>query len=309
MLRYSLWTRKGLYRAVLILSAFTQAAAPGPDGETLAVEPETVELREDICYARVDGYELLLDLYTPMDAHEPLPLVVWIHGGGWRGGSKKNCRAAKVLTGYGFAVASVDYRLTDRATFPAQIQDCKGAIRFLRSSASEFGIDPNAVGVWGSSAGGTLAALVGTSGKVKELEGEVGGNLDYSSEVQAVCDWFGRKQFMAFADPNGYDTPRLARVESLFKGTVDQRKQLAKAASPLTHIDKKDPPFLIMHGAKDSVVPVGESEDFYKALKRAGVPAELIVVEEAGHGLSDPKNNEPVRDFFIKHLKKKERTL
>ncbi|HML75043.1 MAG TPA: alpha/beta hydrolase [Anaerohalosphaeraceae bacterium] len=304
MMRATLQTWKGCCRAILILGMLIQGAATCPGEESLEQESGQFDLQENILFAREDGHILLLDLYKPINANKPLPLVVWIHGGGWQAGNKKNC-PAKVLTHDGFAVASINYRLTSQATFPAQIHDCKGAIRFLRSSARTFGIDPNAIGVWGGSAGGSLAALVGTSGKVAFLEGDVGGNLDCSSEVQAVCDWFGRKHFMAFADPNAYDTPRLPRVEALFTGTVDQKKQLAKAISPLTHIDRNDPPFLIMHGRLDPVVAVGESEDFFKALKKAGVSAELIVLEEAGHGFPDPKSFEPVRDFFVKHLKAK----
>ena len=257
---------KVFFCGLLILSAVLSAASSGPGEQPLAGESDRIELKEVICYAKVDGQELLLDFYRPADAHEPLPLVIWIHGGGWRGGDKKNC-PAKVLTQYGFAVASINYRLIDRATFPAQIRDCKGAIRFLRSRASEFGIDPDAFGVWGGSAGGSLAALVGTSGGVKELEGDVGGNLEYSSAVQAACDWFGRKQFIGYADPNSPESKRVPRLTALFSGTIDQRKQIAKAVSPVTHIDKTDPPFLIMHGSQDATVPVEESILFAEARK------------------------------------------
>lgn len=296
-------SRKGLYWGLLIVSAVVQASTQS-GGQPLPKEPGLIDLQENICYAKVDGQDLLLDLYRPKDAGEPLPLIVWIHGGGWQGGDKKHF-PIRGLVQDGFAVASINYRLTGTAIFPAQIHDCKGAIRFLRAHAGRFGIDPNSVGVAGDSAGGHLAALVGTSGGVRNLEGQIGGNTAYSSAVQAVCDWYGPTDFMIFADPDQFDPQRHPVVEALLGGPVDQRKPLARSASPITYVDRKDPPFLIMHGDKDTVVPVQQSRRFYERLKKAGVPAELIVVEEAGHGFPDSKPIEQVRDFFTKTLKKK----
>ena len=128
---------------------------------------------EDIQFAEIDGHKLLLDLHMP-DESRP-PLVVYIHGGGWKGGSRKSCHV-KGLADHGFAVASISYRLTDQAIFPAQIHDCKGAIRWLRANADRLGYSVDRLVVTGSSAGGHLSALLGTSGGVRELEGEVGGN-------------------------------------------------------------------------------------------------------------------------------------
>jgi acetyl esterase/lipase len=137
--------------------------------------PEGVEAARDIEYARPDGTPLLLDLYVPKDARNPLPLVVWIHGGAWRAGSKDRCPAIRV-TKRGYVVASVNYRLSQQAIFPAQIEDCKAAIRWLRANAAKYHVDSERIGVWGSSAGGHLVALLGTSGNVEDLEGSA---LDY----------------------------------------------------------------------------------------------------------------------------------
>ena len=152
-------------------------------------------VKKNMIYASVEGTDLKLDLFIPEKAEGPMPLVVWIHGGGWRSGSKENCRALG-LTEYGFAVASINYRLTDVAMFPAQIHDCKAAIRFLRANAKQHRIDPNRIGVWGSSAGAHLAALMGVTNGNKEVEGNIGKYTQTSSDVQAVCDWCGPTDFM-----------------------------------------------------------------------------------------------------------------
>jgi acetyl esterase/lipase len=287
---------KGLVCGLVVWSAVMQAAS-------LPTAAAGTGLQENICYAQINGQELLLDLYRPAEVNEPLPLIVWIHGGAWQAGDKKFF-PIRGLEQDGFAIASINYRFTDQAIFPAQIHDCKAAIRFLRANAGRFGIDPNSIGAAGDSAGGHLAALVGTSGGVRELEGRVGGNLEYSSTVRAVCDWYGPTDFLAFADPDQFDPQRHPVVEKLFGGPVTQKKQLARAASPISHVDPKDPPFLIMHGDKDNVVPLDQSIRFYEKLKKAGVPAELIVVEGAGHGFPNKQQIEQLRDFFVKHLKK-----
>ncbi len=149
--------------------------------------PEGVEVLRDLPYIE-DGHERhRLDLYLPQKAEGQLPLIVWIHGGAWQAGSKNGCPAVSFV-GKGYAVASINYRLSQHAVFPAQIEDCKAAIRWLRAQAKKYHLAPDHVGVWGASAGGHLVALLGTSGNVKEFEGE-GGNLDQSSRVQCVVDW------------------------------------------------------------------------------------------------------------------------
>jgi acetyl esterase/lipase len=151
---------------------------------------DKADVYQNVEYANVDGQSMLLDLYIPKNAAEPVPVIVWIHGGGWYEGGKDWYAPTRFID-HGYAAVSISYRLTGVAPFPAQIYDCKGAIRWLRANAAKYNIDPDRIGVFGSSAGGHLAALLGTSGGVKELEGDVGGNLEYSSDVQAVCDSFG----------------------------------------------------------------------------------------------------------------------
>jgi acetyl esterase/lipase len=209
--------------------------------------PQGVRALRDLEYAKIGATSLKLDLYLP---EKPGPLVVWIHGGGWRAGDKRQCPLT-FLAAEGYAVASVNYRLTDAAVFPAQIHDCKGAIRWLRARSGEHGYDAARVGVGGGSAGGHLAALVGTSGGVAELEGDVGGNRERSSRVQAVLDLFGPSDFTAFVAAS----ERAARPDSpealLLGGPVAEKKELARLAGPVTHVGEGDPPILILHGSKD----------------------------------------------------------
>jgi len=260
----------------------------------------------DVVYGKVGTRELHLDIVIPNDATDkPHPCVVWIHGGGWSKGSHKQNRAAW-LAGKGYVVASVEYRLTGEAVFPAQITDCKAAIRYLRAHAKDYGIDPKRIGAWGSSAGGHLVALLGTTGGVKELEGNAG-NPAQSSAVQAVCDFFGPTNLTIDmrADPP-------AAVAALLGGSPKDKPELAKLASPVKFVDPKDPPFLIVHGEQDKVVPISQSEQLYEALKKAGVDVTFVRVKNAGHGFTPvgmaphlDEINAQVLAFFDKQLKKK----
>lgn len=242
-----------------------------------------------------------LDIYLPQKAVRPMPLVVWVHGGGWRGGNKENPPILWLLE-RGYAVASVNYRLSQHAPFPAQIHDCKAAIRWLRANASKYGIDPGRIGVAGGSAGGHLVALLGTGGDVKELEGDLG-VTGVSSRVQAVCDIFGPTDFLRFEPMNRDPKSVLAQ---LLGGTVEEKKDLARLASPVTHVSRDDPPFLILHGTADKVVPVAQSEILERALKQAGVEVTLVKLEGAGHGgpqFNTPEIRKAIADFFDKHLR------
>ena len=238
----------------------------------------------DLEYASVDGIALKLDLYLPdpRPAH-PVPLVLWVHGGAWRAGSKDGTYAPEVL-GESYAVASIDYRLSQTALFPAQIHDVKAAVRFLRAHAGRFGLDPDRFGAWGSSAGGHLVALLGVTCGDADLEGTVGGHLDPSSCVQAVCDFFGPTDLPALLGQRGADTRRPMPEDHLLGGSLEELPDLAALASPITHVDASDPPFLILHGGDDPTVPVEQSIAFDEALRAAGVDTTLIVIDGAGHG-------------------------
>lgn len=275
-------------------------------GEAGAALP--AQVLRDLEYARVDGKPLRLDLYLPpREEGKRLPVVVWIHGGGWLGGDKSGTPAPEVL-GDRYAVASIGYRLSLEATFPAQIHDCKAAVRWLRAHADRYGLDPDRIGVWGSSAGGHLAALLGTSGGVAELEGAVGGHLDQESRVQAACVFFGPTDLLAALEPGAWPSQAspASPVALLLGGPVAERADLARLASPVAHASPDDPPFLLVHGDRDATVPLDQSVRLHPALTAAGVPSTLYVVRGAGHGIAavrrDPAVDELVRQFFDRHL-------
>ena len=276
--------------------------------------PEGVNVISDVEYARVGDISLKLDIFSKAGTEEPLPVVVWIHGGGWHGGSKANCPGV-FLAERGYAAVSINYRLSGEATFPAQIHDCKAAIRWIRANATKYNFDPRRIGVWGGSAGGHLAALMGTTNGNKDLEGEVGGNLDQSSNVRAVCDWYGPTDFLqmeaglAGKGKIRHDAPDSPEAK-LIGGPIHENKAKAAAANPITYIapGKRLPPFLIMHGDQDFTVPINQSELLYAALKGAGADVEFHVMKGLGHGFSrDVEGRDDrqkmVADFFDKHLK------
>jgi acetyl esterase/lipase len=286
----------------LLASAAFAADAPAPPKL-----PPGVEAKWDVPYAGPDSKSQKLDLYLPENAAGKLPLIVAIHGGGWSGGDKRHVPVIRFVKD-GYAVASINYRFSQEAKFPAQIEDCKAAIRWLRAHAAEYHIDPDHIGVWGDSAGGHLVALLGTTADVKELEGDEG-NPSVSSRVQAVCDFYGPTDFMtmnaqepsfATLHPDDPGSP----VSKLIGGPAPENPEKAKVASPITYVSKDAAPFLIMQGDKDPLVPVGQSEELKDALQKAGVEAELVIVKGQGHGFKNLGELLPqVEAFFDKHLK------
>ncbi len=252
----------------------------------------------------------VLDLYLPdRTSEKPWPLVIWIHGGAWMGGGRANPQVM-YLVREGFAVASIDYRLSQDASWPAQIFDCKAAVRFLRANAAKYHLDADHFGVGGDSAGGHLAAMIGTSGDLKELEGELG-NPGVSSRVQAVLDWFGPTDLIVIGQQSRsdsviqHDAPN-SPESRLLGGPVHERRELARTANPLTYIDQDDPPFLIMHGDADRVVPLGQSTILAKALIDAGVEVTMKTVHGAGHEgpqFHSPESRRMVVEFFSQKLK------
>lgn len=278
---------------------FAQAAdqrAKGPD----------LLAQRNIVYAKVGDLPLRLDLYLPNVKKDHASLVVWIHGGGWRKGSKDRCPFTW-LTAHGYAVASVQYRLTDKAKFPAQIHDCKGALRWLRANAKKYGYNADRIGVAGISAGGHLVALLGTSGGVKALEGDVGGNLDQSSRVQAVLDMCGPSDFlfMLKGNPRVGSQPDSA-VGLLFGGPVAEKRDLAKLASPAEHVGEGDPPLLIFHGSKDRLVNIRQSEHLRDLYKKADLEVELVTIPGGGHvpkQFWDKDRRDLALQFFDQHVK------
>lgn len=260
----------------------------------------------NIAYAHASGMDLLLDLHVPSSNNYPPPVIVHIHGGAWEGGSKHDGPVAE-LTRRGYAAACITYRLSSVATFPAPLHDCKAAIRFLRSKAIEFGIDPTRIGVWGESAGGHLAALLGVTGDVPEWDGDLG-NPNQPSTVDAICDWFGPTDLchwddMQPADKKASDTGPIARM---LGGPIRTVPEQARRASPIHHIphNRPIPPFLIMHGDADDVVPLQQSTVFADALTAAGHSVTHETIHGAGHGFPyTARFINPVMAFFDQHLR------
>ncbi len=262
----------------------------------------------------------MLDIYLPEKVDQALPLVIYIHGGGWSGGDKKYF-PAQVLVSQGYAVASINYRFIKEAIFPAQIHDCKGAVRWLRAHAKEYHFDPDHFGVWGDSAGGHLVALLGASGDAKEIEGDVGGNLDQSSRVQCVIDWYGPTDMSVFFEQAEQQSGKVENIfkkdpdhsviAQLFGGPTREHEELVQQANPVHFVTKDDAPFLIMHGDKDTLVPLAQSEMLAEALKKAGVEVHLETYEGAGHGgpaFFSPTARGMMLQFLNKHLKSEKNT-
>ncbi len=248
----------------------------------------SVVVERGIVYGYAGERALHLDLCRPLKkAKKRAPAVVWIHGGGWEGGSKNG--GLQYIVSYaerGYVAVSVEYRLSKEAIFPAQIHDCKAAVRFLRAHAKKYGIDPDRIGAGGYSAGGHLAALLGTSGGVKELEG-TGGWPEHSSRIQAVSTSAGPSDFLALAKDKTYLRNReknaMDSVTKLLGGPLAERMELAKQASPIAHITPDDPPFLIVHGTKDELVPYYMATRLHEALKRNGTDVELVPLDGGSH--------------------------
>jgi acetyl esterase/lipase len=244
-----------------------------------------------------------LDLYVPK-TDDKVPLIIFIHGGGFSRGDKGDQNPAPLLSEH-FAVASINYRLSQDAIFPAQIEDCKAAVRWLRKNAAQYNLDPDRFGAWGTSAGGHLVAMLGTTGDSTLFD--VGENLNVSSRVQAVADWFGPTDFLqmdAHRLPNGMVHNSPDSPESrLIGGPLQKNKDRAEKANPIIYITPNTPPFLIAHGDADRLVPHHQSELLAAALKEVGVTVTFYTVKGGGHGFRDATADEMRRQFFAKELK------
>lgn len=293
------------------VSMLFKAFSPGSTASTPAVSTAsaspsaaaTATVLHDLVYVPGSGSNAhKLDLYLPQNSKsKKWPLVIWIHGGAWLGGDKNPAPYEEFIKN-GYAFASVNYRLIDEATFPAQIHDLKAAVRFMRASANKYGIDPRKFAAFGMSSGGQLASLLGTSNGVPALEGSLG-VTDQSSDVQAACDWCGLADFMLIKKAS-YSAPDSV-FRRLLGGTPETKKELAAMASPVTFVSKDDPPFLIMHGDRDRVVPIAQSRKLNESLVRKGVPTTFKVVEGADHYFENSQTLKAVVEFLDTHLKGK----
>lgn len=265
----------------------------------LVEAPQGVRALLDVPYVSEGHKRQKLDLYLPEPPDQtPRPLLLKIHGGAWRHGDKQGQRSVANYVKKGYVAVAINYRFSQQALFPAQIEDCKSAVRWLRAHAPEYGIDTKKFVVMGASAGGHLAALLGTTGDVKDFD--VGENLEFPSSVQAVVDSYGPTDFQVAINTPGYGK-RLSAITQLLGGPVDQHLKLAESANPITYISKSDPPFLILHGDADPLVPINQSQLLHAALKQAGVPVEFHTVEGGGHGGEAFKTQEIrkiVKDFL-----------
>ena len=263
--------------------------------------PQGVKLIKDIEYKNVNGTSLLLDLYLPKDLSKKAPIVMWVHGGGWLNGSKERVKSL-FLVEKGFAIASINYRLTTQAIWPAQIEDCRSAVRFLRKNATSYNLDGENICAWGGSAGGHLVAVLGTQDLPK--------NEQISSKVQTVIDWFGPSDLLTMPPNTVSEKRTLEQVAKsngakLLGATVRDVPKLAKEASAFWNVSSDDSHFLIMHGSEDPGVPVSQSQRLHQKQKELNASTQLHIVQGAGHGgplfLTDEVNS-IMLNFLNKHL-------
>lgn len=258
----------------------------------------------DVPYSEANHQPLLLDIAQPATRPAaPRPAIVHIHGGGWIKGERE-AEANNDLAAHGFFTVSIDYRLAPRHIFPAPLEDCKAAVRWLRAHAVTYHVDPDRIGVWGGSAGGHLAALLGATGDRPELEG-TGGWLEYSSRVQAVVSICGASD-LAQEDGSWLNNPA-SEPAQLFGGTVRTRPELVQRANPIRYIGPDTPPSLLIHGDQDEIAPFRQSQMLFEALTTAGVEAELVSARGERHSFSaawQERIKELRRAFFLKHLGK-----
>ncbi|QEG01346.1 Carboxylesterase NlhH [Stieleria maiorica] len=242
-------------------------------------------IQRDVPFAKVDGTELKLDFYPSRADEDASPLIVWVHGGAWRAGDKRSVPIQR-LTEHGFAIASLDYRLSGTARFPAQTEDIKAGIRFVRAHADRFEIDPDRIVIAGASAGGHLAALVGVSSGVQALENLAMGNAEVSSDVAAIVSLYGASNLQTIlsqSTPHGLSV-REPALKLLLGDLPTAVPEAARLASPLAHVDSEDPPLLLIHGDQDPQMPINQSHELEGAYRRAGLDATFHVVHGAAHG-------------------------
>ncbi|MDP7286894.1 MAG: alpha/beta hydrolase fold domain-containing protein [Phycisphaerae bacterium] len=299
-------TDKNGFISVKEHSAFLSRKRPGRQRP----QPKGIDITRDIAYADNDNPRQKLDLFLPKTrkSDKPLPLVVFIHGGAWRGGNKSGGlrMVAPFVASGDYAGASIAYRLSGEAIWPAQIHDCKAAIRWLKANAKKHNLDPDRIAVWGSSAGGHLVAMLGVSGDVKELEGKIGKNLKFDSRVACVVNWYGPTDMLTigkYPSRLKHDAPDSPEAK-LLGGAIHENKAAARNASPVTHASKGDAPTLTMHGTEDQTVPFNQGQRIHDALVKAGVPSIFVKMIDAGHGgFKQPETQERVKAFIGKYLR------
>jgi acetyl esterase/lipase len=302
-----------------ILNANSQAPAGRRGGFQMPKSKSTEDIKSkwfDVAYASQSPAQKL-DIYLPNEGKDDFPVIVAIHGGAFKMGDKGDMQLNGMLEGLkrGYAIVSINYRMSGEAIFPAAVYDCKTAIRWIKANAKTYHLNPNKIATWGGSAGGHLAAMIGTSSGIKDLEDFSQGNKEFSSEVQAVVDWFGPINFNTMdaqfkisnkgkTDHDNSDSP-----ESLYIGKkITEAHDLVKKTNPATYITKNDPPFFIEHGKEDQLVPTEQSIDFAADLEKilGKNKVTLTILPDTRHGgpqFETPENLDRVFQFLDKYLK------
>jgi len=299
---------------VILVLAVLSRSAPAQTPAAAIDVPQGTIVHHDLAYVSGGHERQVLDLYVPLPGQRPSPLILMIHGGGWRLNDKAQHPmvrwAIPVLSRAGFAVASINHRYSSHALFPAQIHDAKAALRWIRRNRDAYGVDPDRIGVWGASSGGHLASLLGTSAGVPAMDGETGGSSE-SVRVRAVVAWYPPIDFLEMASqrlPEGsiHDAPD-SPESLLLGGPIQERRESALAASPLSYVSPDDAPFQVLHGDRDLQVPFQQSELLRDALAAVGVPIDFHVVPGAGHGtiaaFQTPEVANLMVQFFDRHLR------
>lgn len=299
--------------ALLALFSIARGQQPAPVDPAAppvaAVLPAGVTVQKDIAYVPGGGPSQTLDLYLPDSGGKSVPLVIFVHGGGWHSGSKSPSPAA-FLAEHGYAVAALNYRLSQEAPFPAQIDDCRAALKFLRAGASTYHLQADHVCAWGGSAGGHLVSLMGTAAAADFSTNPATvadiGKVDPSLQVQCVIDNYGPADFTQIMGGKALKKDNSA-IKLLGPTTSeDDLMSKAKWASPITYVRSDNPPFLIQHGDADKTVPVEQSKEFAEALKKAGVETTLTIMPGAGHAgaaFFTEEDHKAVVAFLDAHLK------
>jgi len=266
------------------------------------VEPSKIELDEDVVYAKVGEHELKLDLVRPSEGTGPFPAVFVIHGGAWRGGNKKDVRSLMPeFARHGYVAVSPQYRFCPKETFPAQVHDVKAAVRWLKSNASKYHVDPERIGAVGFSAGGHLALMLGLTSEKDGLEGDVKpGEPD--SKIKAVVNYFGPTELSAT------DIPLVSKplVKDFLGGTPQEKPEMSAKASPLTYVSADDAPVLTFQGTKDPLVPHSQAIKLTEAMSKVGTPGRVELLIGAGHGWGGAELERTKAEtfaFFDKYLK------
>ncbi len=304
-------------KIMLLVSSMTFVAAllagcfgNGGNGEDSLNTSSIKTKYTDVAYGKQSESQKM-DIYLPNEGKGPFPVIVAVHGGGFSKGDKTEKGIASMLEGVnrGYAVVSINYRLSGEAVFPAAISDVKAAIRYIKANAEKYNLDPNNIAMWGNSAGGNLAALAGTSEDNISLNGDNTENLKYSSEIQAVVDWFGPIEFLKLDEQFAKSevTPKMGKrstntsIESKYiGGNIAENVKQTEKANPSHYITKNDPYFFIQHGTADQIVPtqqsIGFSEKLTNVLGKEKV--KLSILEGAGHGGEQFNSKENLDDVF-----------